>query len=153
MSCIAVLITQFNFPDFEAQTNLCSDSILSEIILTGPYRIGRKSLLMHVPVPDYSLDLNRLLSKPPLTADVGGRYFSSSAVLSHVMSPRTWLRSVIPHSLMAVSSSSLSTTPSLAYTHRSAKQIQLTIRTILHAFRVVHDRALEWSANTNTLCS
>jgi hypothetical protein len=57
----------------------------------------------------YSLDLNRLLSQLPLTADVGGRYCSSSAVLSHDMSPRTWLRSVMPQSLIAVSSSSRKT--------------------------------------------
>ena len=54
----------------------------------------------------YSLDLNRLLNQLPLTADVGGRYCPSSAVLSHDMSPRTWLRSVMPQSLMAVSNSS-----------------------------------------------
>jgi len=60
----------------------------------------------------YSLDLNRLLNQLPLTADVGGRYCSSSAVLSHDMLPRTWLRSVMPQSLMAVSSSSCRTVTS-----------------------------------------
>jgi hypothetical protein len=130
MSCIAVLITQFNSPDFEASTQLCSIGMLCEHILTEPHRNEMISLYqlatlvaccsMHAPVSAYSLDLNRLLSKPRLTADVGGRYFSSSAVFSHDMSPRTWLRSVIPHSLMAVSSSSFNTTPSLAYTHRAS---------------------------------
>jgi hypothetical protein len=133
MSCNAVLITQFDFSDFEAPTQLCSNGIHVNNVLTEPHRIDVKSLyqvaashmpctscIMHVFVPVYNLDLNRLLSKPPLTADVGGRYLSSSAVLSHDMSPRTWLRSVIPQSLMAVSSSSFNTAQSLAYTHRSS---------------------------------
>jgi hypothetical protein len=134
MSCNAVLITQFNFPDFEAPTQLCSSGISCGNFLTETHRIDVKSLyqiaashlpgtsrIMHVLVPVYNLDLNRLLNKPPLTADVGGKYFSSSAVFSQDISPRTWLRSVIPHSLMAVSSSSFNTAQSLAYAHRSAR--------------------------------
>ena len=131
MSCNAVLITQFNFPELEASTQIYSDDISCGHIFNRNLQVRMKnfvsgckitslgfSCIMRVNVPVYSLDLNRLLRKPPLTADVGGRYFSSSAVFSHDMSPRTWLRSVIPHNLMAVSSSSLNTALLLAYNHR-----------------------------------
>jgi len=65
MSCNAVLITQFNFPDFEASTQLCADSILSEHVLTGPHRIEMKSLyqiatshLLDVPCMLHALSLS-----------------------------------------------------------------------------------------------
>lgn len=130
MSCNAVLITQFNFPDNEVPNTISAqiafhvDDALTEvrrIEMKSLYQIAvlhaNASCVLRVLIRVYSLDLNRLLSKLPLTADVGGRYFSSSAVFSHDMSPRTWLRSVIPHSLMAVSNSSFNTTPSLGHTH------------------------------------
>ena len=113
------------------------------------------SLLLHRQVRNfltlYSLDLNKLLNQLPLTADVGGRYCSSSAVLSHDMSPRTSLRSVMPQSLMAVSSSSRKTMASSVDSYSLLQYVRLTIRTMLHSFCIVHDRTLEWSANTNPL--
>ena len=124
MSCIAVLITQHINSDLKAATQLYSMVYCQNIILTKIYRaMICLSLLLHRQVCNtsqaelrpfmlYSLDLNKLLSQLPLTAEVGGRYCSSSAVLSHEISPRTWLRSVMPQSLIAVSSSSRRTVTS-----------------------------------------
>ena len=118
MSCFAVLITQHIISDLKAAAQLCSMIYCQNILLTKNHRSmiwlpqllhrqGCSSLYAEFkPFMLYSLDLNRPLSQLPLTADVGGRYCSSSAVLSHDMSPRTWFRSVMPQSLMAVSSSS-----------------------------------------------
>lgn len=118
MSCIAVLITQHIISDLKAAAQLysmisCPDSLLTKShrsMIYPPLLLHRQGCnSLHVELRSfmlYSLDLNRLLNQLPLTADVGGRYCSSSAVLSHDMSPRTWLRSVMPQSLMAVSSSS-----------------------------------------------
>lgn len=162
MSCFAVLITQHIISDLKAAAQLCSIIYRRNVFLTKCYRsmiwlplsLPRQGCnSFHAeskPFKLYSLDLNRLLSQLPLTADVGGRYCSSSAVLSHDMSPRTWLRSVIPQSLMAVSSSSRKTVTSSVDFH-SRLPIQLTISTMLHSFCVIHDRTLEWSANTDTL--
>jgi hypothetical protein len=44
MSCNAVLITQFNFPDFEAPTQLCLDGIYVNDVLTEIHRIDLKFL-------------------------------------------------------------------------------------------------------------
>ena len=128
MSCIAVLITQHIISDLKAAAQLCSmitcrNSLLTKV--TGPWYVRRYCCIVKVATPFtqlrsftiYSLDLNRLLNQLPLTADIGGRYCSSSAVLSHDMSPRTWLRSVMPQSLMAVSSSSRKTVSSSVDIH------------------------------------
>jgi hypothetical protein len=123
MSCFAVLITQHINSDLKAATQPCSMICCQNILLTKSHRsmifsaaiVASSSLQLDAgmkPFNLYSLDLNRLLNQLPLTAEVGGRYCSSSAVLSHDMSPRTWLRSVMPQSLMAVSSSSRRTVTS-----------------------------------------
>ena len=131
MSCFAVLITQHITSDLKAATQICSMISCQDVLLTKSHRsmiCPPSSLHRQVcnspyagmkPSMLYSSDLNRLLSQLPLTADVGGPYCSSSAVLSHDISPRTWLRSVMPQSLMALSSSSRRTLVSLAHSYSS----------------------------------